>query len=81
MYNKPTFFSRLLVVVLLISILPVMIANAQTANKAFGAVISAVYPDGYLAGGRDEAFQVMNVGSQDIDITGWSVTNNKACLG
>jgi len=80
MYNKPTFFSRLLVVVLLISILPVMIANAQTANKAFGAVISAVYPDGYLAGGRDEAFQVMNVGSQDIDITGWSVTNNKATI-
>jgi len=80
MYNKAAFSSRLSVLVLLALILVTVILEAQSLNKMPAVLISAVYPDGYQSGGRDEAFQLMNVGSQEIDITGWSVSNNKTTV-
>lgn len=76
MYNKAAFLSKFLVVVLAL-LTPMAVLEAQPLNKTAAVLISAVYPDGYQTGGRDEAFQLMNVGYKEIDITGWSVTNNK----
>jgi len=68
-------------IIVLIACLSVNVTlTAQLMNKMPAVLISAVYPDGYQTGGRDEAFQLMNVGCQEIDITGWSVTNNKTTV-
>jgi len=77
MHNKPSFLSKFLIVGLVVLLTPMAVLEAQPLNKTPAVLISAVYPDGYQTGGRDEAFQLMNVGSQEIDITGWSVANNK----
>jgi len=56
------------------------VLEAQPLNKTAAVLIAAVYPNGYQTSGRDEAFQLMNVGHQEIDITGWSITNNKTTI-
>jgi len=80
MCSKVVFFSKLSIVVLVVLLFQIIIIEAQPLNKTPAVLISAVYPDGYQTGGRDEAFQLMNVGYQEIDITGWSVTNNKTTI-
>ena len=80
MHNKSTFFFKLSIVVLVVLLFQIVTLEAQPLNKTPAILISAVYPDGYQTGGKDEAFQLMNVGSQEIDITGWSVTNNKTTV-
>jgi len=80
MHNKGAFFSKLSIVVLVVLLFQIVILGAQPLSKTSTVLISAVYADGYQKGGRDEAFQLMNVGCQEIDITGWSVTNNKTTI-
>ena len=77
MLNKFISVIKPFLLVLVALILGTVVLEAQPLNKMSAVLISAVYPDGYQTGGRDEAFQLMNVGSQAIDITGWSITNNK----
>lgn len=73
-------FLKVLIIVLIAFLSITVTPKAQPLNKMPAVLISAVYPDGYQTGGRDEAFQLMNVGYQEIDITGWSVTNNKTTI-
>jgi len=80
MHNKGAFFSKLSIVVLVVLLFQIVILGAQSLSKTSTILISAVYADGYQKGGRDEAFQLMNVGCHETDITGWSVTNNKTTI-
>jgi phosphatidylserine/phosphatidylglycerophosphate/cardiolipin synthase-like enzyme len=80
MHHKPSFLSKFLIVGLVVLVAPMAVVEAQPLNKTAAVLISAVYPNGYQTGGRDEAFQLMNVGPQEIDITGWSITNNKTTI-
>ena len=77
MHSKFGFLSKVSIIVLVVLLFQIVTLEAQPLNKTSAILISAVYPDGYQKEGKDEAFQLMNVGSQEIDITGWAVTNNK----
>jgi len=77
MHNKSAFFFKLSIIVLVVLLFQIVALEAQPLNKTSEILISAVYPDGYQKEGRDEAFQLMNVGSHEIDIAGWSVANNR----
>jgi hypothetical protein len=77
---KFVLFAKVSIIVLIACLSVAVTITAQLMNKMSAVLISAVYPDGYQTGGRDEAFQLMNVGGEEIDITGWSVTNNKATV-
>ena len=77
---KFVLFAKVSIIVLIACLSVAVTLTAQSLNKMPPVLISAVYPDGYQTGGRDEAFQLMNVGSQEIDITGWSITNNKTTV-
>ena len=62
--------------VLLIGLLPLGLAGATSST----VLINAVYYDAYLTGEPDEAFQLINVSADLIDLTNWTVTDNEATI-
>jgi hypothetical protein len=63
--------SILIASILLAALPPIPLAKAASSS----VLIASVYPDTYLSGEPDEAFQLINVSTSPIDLTNWTVTD------
>ncbi len=63
--------SILIAATLLTVLLPITLARAASSS----VLIASIYPDTYLAGEPDEAFQLINISASPIDLSNWTVTD------
>lgn len=76
MRAKRTWFHRLLAVVLVFSMAFFPVQNTQATEPAEGTVLLNEVESNDADGGNDWV-EIINTGDEDVDISGWYITDNK----
>jgi hypothetical protein len=63
--------STLIAAIFFAALLPIKLVGAASSS----VLIASVYPDTYLSGEPDEAFQLINASANPVDLTNWTVTD------